>query len=139
AKNNGVLPSYELPTADSQHEDGRHTDDNIQTLLLPSDLERKLNSILSKCRTWIQETGMNVLHVAFGFLEWSDGVQSDTSFAPLILLQAEVRKRRTPEGIKFSIVAIGEEVALNEVLAEKMRIDFGIELPKFDGSSIEIY
>ncbi len=139
AKNNGVLPSYELPPAESEHEDGRHTDDNIQTLLLPTDLERKLNSVLSKCRTWIQETGMNVLQVAFGFLEWSDGVQTETSFAPLVLLQAEVRKRRTSEGTKFSIVGNGEEAELNAVLAEKMRIDFGIELPKFDGASIESY
>lgn len=139
AKNNGVLPSYELPTGELEHEDGRHTDDNIQTLLLPSDLERKLNSILSKCRTWIQETGMNVLHVAFGFLEWSDGAQSETSFAPLILLQAEVRKKRTPGGLQFSIAGTGEEVELNAVLAEKMRIDFDIDLPHFDGSSIESY
>jgi hypothetical protein len=139
AKNNGVLPSYELPTAESEHEDGRHTDDNIQTLLLPTDLERKLNSILSKCRTWIQETGMNVLHVAFGFLEWSDGIQTETSFAPLVLLQAEVQKRRTSEGTKFSIVGNGEEAELNTVLEEKLRSDFGIELPKFDGTSIESY
>ena len=139
AKNNGVAPSYELPTAESEHEDGRHTDDSIQTLLLPTDLERKLNSITSKCRTWIQETGMNVLHVAFGFLEWSDGVQTETSFAPLVLLQAEVRKSRTSEGTNFSIVGNGEEAELNAVLAEKLRIDFGIELPKFDGASIESY
>jgi hypothetical protein len=68
AKNNDILPSYELPAAGDEHEDGRHTDDKIQTLLLPSDLERKLNAIVSKSRTWIQETGMNVLQVAFGFL-----------------------------------------------------------------------
>jgi hypothetical protein len=47
-------------------------------LLLPTDLERKLNAIMFKCRTWIQETGMNVLHVAYG---WSDKVQTETSFA----------------------------------------------------------
>jgi hypothetical protein len=139
AKNNGVSPSYELPTVESEHEDGRHTDDNIQTLLLPTDLERKLNSILSKCRTWIQETGINVLHVAFGFLEWNDEIQTDTSFAPLVLLQAEIQKTRTYEGTKFSIVGIGEEAELNAVLSEKLRFDFGIELPKFDGVSIESY
>ena len=44
---------------------------------------------------------MNVLHVAFGFLEWSDDVQSDNSFAPLILLEAQIEKRRTSEGLKF--------------------------------------
>ena len=33
ARNNGILPSYELPEPTEAHEDGRHTDDNIQTLL----------------------------------------------------------------------------------------------------------
>ena len=55
AKNNGISPSYELPDPDDEHEDGRHTDENIQVLLLPSDLDRKLNAIMSKSRTWIRK------------------------------------------------------------------------------------
>jgi hypothetical protein len=139
AKINGITPSYELPSPDEEHEDGRHTDDNIQTLLLPADLERKLNAIMSKCRTWIQETGMNVLHVAYGFLEWSDKVQTETSFAPLILCEAEIEKRRTVEGAQFFISGIGDGPAINAVLAEKLRLEFGVELPPFSGSSAEEY
>jgi transcription elongation GreA/GreB family factor/very-short-patch-repair endonuclease len=139
AKNNGILPSYELPAANDKHEDGRHTDDKIQTLLLPSDLERKLNAIASKSRTWIQETGMNVLQVAFGFLEWKDDDQADNSFAPLILVQVDLKKTRTPQGPRYSIVGTGDEPELNAVLAEKLRIEFSVEIPKFNGSSIETY
>lgn len=139
ARNNGILPSYELPKPEDENEDGRHTDDDIQTLLLPNDLERKLNAIMSKGRTWIQETGMNVLQVAFGFLEWSDDDRTDSSFAPLLLIQAGLKKTRTPQGAKYSIVGAGDEPELNAVFAEKLRIDFSIELPKFDSSSIETY
>jgi hypothetical protein len=139
AKNNGILSSYELPSASNKHEDGRHTDDKIQTLLLPSDLERKLDAIASKSRTWIQETGMNVLQVAFGFLEWKDDHQVDSSFAPLILLQVELNKTRTPQGPRYSIAGIGDEPELNAVLAAKLRIEFSVEMPKFNGSSIENY
>ena len=74
--------------------DGRLNDADIQTLLLPTDLERKLNAITSKCRTWAQETGMNVLHVAYGFLEWSDGAHAETSLAPLILREAAIEKHQ---------------------------------------------
>lgn len=88
AKNNGISPGYELPKVGTEASD-RHTDDDIQTLLLPKDLERKLNNVTSKCRTWIQETGINVLHVAYGFLEWSEPNQTDTSFAPLVLAGAK--------------------------------------------------
>jgi hypothetical protein len=139
ARMNGITPSYELPEPDDEHADGRHTDDNIQTLLLPNDLERKLNSVSSKCRTWMQETGMNVLHVAYGFLEWSDNKQSETSFAPLILCEAQIDKRRTPEGVEFSISGTGDEPETNAVLAEKLKLDFGVELPAFTGSSVEEY
>lgn len=139
AKNNGISPSYELPDPPERNDDGRHTDDDIQTLLLPTDLERKLNAILSKTRTWVQETGMNVLQIGFGFLEWSDDAQSDSSFAPLVLLQAEIKKYRTPQGTKYSITGSGDEPELNAVLAEKLRIEFGIELPTFSGASIEAY
>ena len=67
AINNGISPSYDLPTQTEQHEDGRHTDKDIQTLLLPDDLERKMSALMTKCRTWIQETGIHVLYAAFGF------------------------------------------------------------------------
>jgi hypothetical protein len=139
AKINGITPSYDLPTPDAKRTDGRHSDDDIQTLLLPSDLERKLNTIVSKCRTWVQETGMNVLNVAYGFLEWSDGVHTETSFAPLILCEAQIEKRRTPQGAEFSISGTGDDPAINAVLAEKLRLEFGVELPAFTGPSVEEY
>ncbi|MCT8992209.1 DUF4011 domain-containing protein [Chelativorans sp. SCAU2101] len=139
ARNNGISPSYELPYPEEATEDGRHDDDDIQTLLLPKDLERKLNAISSKCRTWIQETGINVLHVAFGFLEWSEPNQTETSFAPLILCSAQIEKKRTRVGSEFWISGTGEEPEINAVLAEKMRLEFGIELPRFESGSVEDY
>jgi hypothetical protein len=139
ARNNGITPFYELPLPDGKAEEGRHTDDDIQTLLLPKDLERKLNNITSKCRTWIQETGINVLHVVYGFLEWSEPNQTETAFAPLVLCSAQIEKKRTHEGVEFRIAGTGEEPEVNAVLAEKMRIDFDIELPAFKGASVEEY
>jgi hypothetical protein len=139
ARNNGITPSYELPSPDEKHEDGRHTDTDIQTLLLPKELERKLNGLNAKCQTWIQETGMNVLHIAYGLLEWSEPGATESSFAPLILAAAQMEKRRTREGIAFWISGTGDEPEVNGVLAEKLRLDFHIELPPFDGSSVEAF
>jgi very-short-patch-repair endonuclease len=139
AKNNGIAPSYDLPAPADEHEDGRHTDGDIQTLLLPDDLERKLNSLLSKRRTWSQETGINVLHAAFGFLEWTEPNASEASFAPLVLLPIEMEKVKTRDGNEFWVKAAGEDPETNLVLAEKLRLDFGIDLPKFASGSIEQY
>lgn len=136
AKNNGIAPSYELPT--EEHEDGRHTDDGIQTLLLQADLERKLNSILTKAHTWAQETGINVLHAALGFLEWFDSNVSQASVAPLILLPIEIERVKTQFGNEFRLRGVGEPET-NLVLAEKLKADFGIALPAFSSGSVEQY
>ncbi|MBI1194144.1 MAG: DUF4011 domain-containing protein [Bacteroidetes bacterium] len=139
AKNNGITPSYELPELDENERKAKHVDHDIQTLLLPKDLERKLNNISSKCKTWIQETGINVLHVGFGFLEWSEPNQTATSFAPIILFSAKLEKQRTRDGIEFKLSGLGEDAELNSVLAEKLRLEFQIEIPPFKGGSIEDY
>lgn len=137
ARNNNITPSYDLPEPTGGQVD-RHLDDDIQTLLLPKDFERKLNNIASKCRTWIQETGINVLHVSYGFLEWSEPNQTETSFAPLVLAPAEIEKRRSRNGTEFWISGTGDEPEVNAVLAEKLK-EFGIVMPAFEPSSVEEY
>jgi very-short-patch-repair endonuclease len=139
AKNNGLSPSYDLPLPHEEHEDGRHTDTDIQTLLFSDAMERSLNGILTKCRTWIQETGINVMHAAFGFLEWSEPNGQGSCFAPLILAPVQIDKKRSKEGLEFWVNGLGDEAETNMVLAEKLKLDFGFELPEFEGGSIEEY
>lgn len=139
ALNNGIAPNWELPDPDDENEDGRHSDTDIQTLLLPEDLERRLNGLTEKCRSWEQETGINVLHAAFGFLEWKDSASSDSSFAPLALLPVKLEKKKTRDGAEFWVRAEGDETETNFVLAEKLRLEFGVDLPKYGGGSIEDY
>ncbi|MCB1526945.1 MAG: DUF4011 domain-containing protein [Hyphomicrobiaceae bacterium] len=139
AKNHHITPSYDLPIPEHEHVDGRHTDEKIQTLLLPKDLDRLINGISAKCRTWIQETGINVLHIAYGFLEWSEAGKKETAFAPLILASAEIEKRRTRNGVEYWLSATSDDPETNTVMAEKLRLDFNVTLPNFDGRSIEQY
>ena len=139
AKNNDISAAYDLPTPHHQHEDGRHQDTDIQTLLFPDDLERKINSILNKCRTWAQETGINVMHAAFGFLEWKEPSGQVACFAPLVLISVDVEKIKRPEGPEFCVKGIGEQPETNLVLAEKLKRDHGVDLPTFEGGSIEDY
>ena len=139
AKNNGISPSYELPEPSAEHKDDRYSDVDIQTLLLPHDLERKMNALMTKCRTWVQETGINVLHAAYGFLEWTDPNAKASSFAPLVLAAVEIEKRKTREGPEFWVSGTGDKVETNMVLAEMLRFNFGVEIPKFEGGSIEDY
>jgi len=54
AINNGIAPQWELPLPSDVHQDGRHEDDFIQTLLIPEDLERRANALMTRSRTWEQ-------------------------------------------------------------------------------------
>lgn len=141
AKNNGISPSYDLPDPQERHDDGRHDDDHIQTLLLPLDLERKLNRIISKGRTVEQETGISVLRMAIGYLEWKDPVRLDgrVYLSPLILLTVRITLKRTASGPVYWTECTGEEAELNLALKEKFFREFSIELPDYDGGSVEDY
>lgn len=139
AKNHKISPEYDLPNPGEDYDDGRHTDDDIQTLLLPDDLERALNGMTAKSRAWIQETGLNVLHAAFGFLEWTEANGKESSLAPLVLIPIEIIKKKTSSGPEFWVKGLGEDGEFNSVLAEKLRLDFNVVLPLFGGGSIEEY
>lgn len=52
ARNHGIDPSYDLPDPDAYSHDDRYDDDLVQTLLLAADLERKLNGLINRGKTW---------------------------------------------------------------------------------------
>jgi hypothetical protein len=135
---NGIRPSWELPIPETTSDDEYVTPD-LQTLLLPEDLERKLNGLMDKFRSWEQETGINVLHIAFGFLEWREPNGSESSFAPLALLPVKLEKKKTKEGAEYWLRSEGDETETNFVLGEKLRREFSVDLPRYSGGPIEDY
>ena len=139
AKNNDINPNYDLPNPDENHEDGRHLDNKIQTLLLPKDLERLAGKIFSKGRTSELETGINTLHAAFGFLEWIELDGEQESLSPIVILPLNLQKKSSSHGIKYIIDGIGEKGRTNRVLKEKLKQQYKIDFPEFDGTSIENY
>lgn len=132
AVNHGILPHYDLPLPENENKDGKHQDNIIQTLLLPDYLNKKLSSLLTKHKTWTQETGINVLRAAFGFLEWSDAPSSNNCFAPLVLLPIEIEKKLTKRGYEYWVSGQGDSAETNTVLAEKLKHDYGMILPTYD-------
>ena len=70
-----LIPSYDVPSPDLHDRMDRHFDNELQTLLLPEDMERKLQGLFSSTQTTIGETGVNPLYVAYGFLEWNENPQ----------------------------------------------------------------
>jgi len=128
ARQNGIAPSYRLEV----RAQGDHNDANkIQTLLLPEDLERLAGRIYQAGKESEEETGVNILQGAFGFLEWNDG--SRATLSPLITMPISIKRTRTRRGARYSI-RCGEGAAThNRALFEKLDQEHDItDLPKFD-------
>ena len=139
ARNNHISPSFELPYNDERADDGRHDDELIQTLLLPSELERTANRLITKCRSWQLETGLNVMYGAFGFLEWKDPNSQERSFSPLVVLPVSIERQTRPSGPEFTVTGADEPGEMNQVLRMKLKLELGVEIPTFEGGSVEEY
>ena len=137
ARKHGIFPNYDLP---SQSEKKEHVDDLIQTLLLPDRLERAARRLIRKNKEWQEETGINVMHAAFGFLEWTDPASNKNTFSPLVLLPVRIEEKKTTGEAQLRVKGEEESSERNNALAEKLRRDFNIELPPYGSNhSIEDY
>ena len=163
AENLGMTAHFELPessnfiagssavanppdTATSNTVPARYTDNSIQTLMFPEDLEATLRNLQRKTDLALQEMGTNILYLAFGFLEWYDSDQADKGrVAPLFLLPVNLSKGKLnakSQTFEYLISYNGEDITPNLSLREKLKIDFSLELPELstgDEISVEGY
>lgn len=137
------LPSE--PTAASRHRDNR-----LQTDLPADTFDHRLRRILTDFREANESSGVNLLHLAIGFLEWSEEPGGKRVQAPLILVPLSLERRRTRIGKASSgrgiyrythvVTYDGEDLSPNISLAARLANDFGLDLPGFeaeDGSTEE--
>lgn len=104
---------------------------NVETNKSTTDLQKALRNIRSKAKTAIEEQGVNVLYLSFGFLKWTEAENSNQTFmSPLILVPVSL----TVDSIKSPYVLSlhEDEIILNPTLVYKLENDFGITLPSFD-------
>ena len=128
-KNNGLNPNFDLPTPDKNSKDNpKWNDKKIQTLMLPENLNKYMDSIYKKYNSFIKETGVNSLFFCFGFLEWTESKQSDRKiYSPILTFQAVLNQKNK----KLLVGGAEDELNTNQALNEKLKRDFSIELPEF--------
>lgn len=134
----GISTNYELPTPVADDRPEKHQDKYIQTLLFPENLEATCARISSLSRTAIEETGSNMLFLSFGFLEWSESTSSEKTYlAPLLLLPVQLeRQNKSRDGIfRYELSYSGEDLQPNLSLLEKLKQDFGLDLPDVDSEN----
>lgn len=108
----------------------RYTDSKLQTNHLSTELQRRLLNTYYTARTAIEEQGVTTLYLALGMLKWYESESSDElRRAPLILVPVEIN--RTSVRASFRIQYTEEDIGTNLSLEEKLKSEFGIQLPNF--------
>src|SRR5579862_3153151 len=122
----GINTNYDLPNSptESSGSSKRHTDNQIQTLHYASEMLTILRKIEAAARTAIQESGVNMLYLAIGFLEWYESQDSEEAhLAPLVLVPVQI-ERQLPDAdasdFRYLISYRDEDVSVNATLAEKL-------------------
>ncbi|WP_237709177.1 DUF3320 domain-containing protein [Sphingomonas elodea] len=112
-------------------DEGRFTDDFLETRLGPDALQKKLLKIAREAQTAEEESGVNILYLALGFLTWfEDKSSSAPREAPLVLLPVElVRNARTST---YDVRVREDDIMTNLPLQQRLKDDFGIDLPEID-------
>lgn len=113
----------------------RHTDNKLQTKLLDDKLDRVLNRINREAIRSKEETGVNYLHLALGFVEWRDKEGSKKPLlAPLMLIPIRIERGFDERQGKYAFSAAWteEEVKFNISLAKRIENDFGVRIPRFE-------
>ena len=93
AKSHNLNPSWELGY---EVKGDAHQDNEIQTLLDPDRFIRRIRNLNTKVKNITRETGINVLQISFGFLEWVETNQKKR-LSPLLLLPLTLEEKKDRE------------------------------------------
>ena len=110
-------------------DESRYKDNQLETPLGPDAQQKRLLRLASEARTAEEEQGINILYLSLGFLTWFEDKSSAVKReAPLILLPVELR--RNAKTSTYDIICRDDDIVTNLSLQERLRGDFGIDLPE---------
>ena len=113
---------------EAENDSDRYTDSKLQTTHSSTELQKRLLNTYYTARTAIEEQGVTTLYLTLGMLEWYESETSEIARrAPLILVPVEIN--RTSVRANFRVQYTQEEIGTNLSLQEKLKSEFGIQLP----------
>ena len=121
-------------SADEEFDEARFKDQFLETPLTLDKKMKRLLKLAKDARIAEEEQGVNILYLALGFLKWFEDINSNIEReAPLILLPVElIRNQRTST---YVLRCRDDDIVTNLPLQERLKLDFGIELPEINDST----
>lgn len=97
-----------------------------------------IKNIEKKAREYIEETGVNVAYMAFGFIHWSESSSSNLTFrAPVLLVPIQLEQETAVS--PYYIKATEDDVIVNPTFAYKIDAEYGIKLPEYSDEGLTEY
>lgn len=97
-----------------------------------------LRSISKKAKTAIEETGVNIAYMAFGFIRWTEEENSQCFMrAPILLVPISIESDSAVDPYKIKVT--DSDIIVNPTFSFKLKTDYGFELPPYDDDSVESY
>ena len=98
-----------------------------------------LKSIGKKAQSAIEETGVNIAYLAFGFINWTENENSEYVMkAPILLAPIVIENESAID--PYTVRVTDDEIIVNPTFSFKLQSEYGIKLPEFDEEEgIELY
>ncbi len=98
---------------------------------------KAVKNIGKKAKSAIEETGVNIAYVAFGFVHWKEQEGNAVYKAPLLLIPVTIENQSsvTP----YYISSADDEVTLNPTFAYMLSSEYNVQLPEYDGEELYDY
>lgn len=90
--------------------------------------ERKLKNLRNRARRFLEDTGIHVLYLTFGFLHWMRGereIKSPLVLVPVSLAQETVRH-------PYTLSRAHDDITVNSALSYYLEKECGILLPEYE-------
>ena len=103
----------------------------LRSALGADDMQRRLREIYRLAKTDLEESGVNALFLALGFLKWrATGANAKDCRAPILLMPVQLSRKSVREG--YTLARLDDDTALNATLVEFLRAEFGIAVDGLD-------
>ena len=97
-----------------------------------------VKNIDKKAREFIEETGVNVAYMAFGFVHWKESAASNYVFrAPILLVPIQLEQASAVE--PYFIKSAEDDIIVNPTFSYKMDAEHGVKLPEYNDEGLIVY
>lgn len=97
-----------------------------------------IKNISKKAQMFLEEAGVNVAYMAFGFIRWTESESSKTYMrAPVLLVPVKLEQASVID--PYVISSTEDDIIVNPTFAYKLNAEYGIKLPEYEEEGLTEY